>query len=275
MSKISSSLIGKNSIVTGASGYFGSAFSEELLRHGSNVILFDKDDSVKSLSAKLTNKYGNDRVTYYIVDFYDDSLLRNCLEELTSNSNTIDVLINNAFEFSKRTGFNDPSGRLSSMTKEQWMRSFDSGIYWHALMTQFIADKMKSQKSGSIINISSMYATVSPDPSLYEGKTMFNPPSYGATKAGLLALTKYVASFYGEFGVRCNSILAGAFPHIDIDSNNKVDDIEFLERLKNRSALKRIGVVEDLLGPMIFLASDASKFVTGHGLAVDGGWTIT
>ena len=164
--------------------------------------------------------------------------------------------------------------KLDSISKEQWIKSFDSGLYWHALATQIIGSQMKLQRSGSIINISSMYALVAPDPRLYEGKTMFNPPSYSAVKAALLAFTRYVASFYGEYGVRCNAILAGTFPHVGIESNSKVDDHEFLERLAKRTVLGRVGRVEDLKGILIYLSSDASAYVTGQGISIDGGWTI-
>lgn len=267
-------LSGKVSVITGAGGYFGSAFARELLDNGSKVVLFDKDDRVIHLSKNLANQYGSNMVQCFKADFYNESESRQYLSEACETNQTLDILINNAFEFSTKTGFNDPSGRIETISKEQWMRSFDSGIYWHALATQVIGEKMKINSSGSIVNISSMYALVSPDPDLYKGKSMFNPPAYSAAKAGFLAFTRYVASFYGEYGIRCNAILAGAFPHVGIESDSKVDDQEFLDRLSSKAVLNRVGVIDDLLGPLIFLVSDASKFVTGHGLSVDGGWTI-
>ena len=267
-------LSGKVTLITGAAGYFGRAFAKELLINGSKVVLFDKDDRVFQFSEELSSIYGPDMVQSYSVDLYNDDESRRCLADACYTNKTLDILINNAFEFSSRTGFNDPSGSIEKISKEQWMRSFDSGVYWHALTTQIVGEKMKMQSNGSIINISSMYALVSPDPALYAGKTMFNPPSYSASKAAFLAFTRYVASFYGEFGIRCNAILAGAFPHVGIESDSKVDDQEFINRLREKAALKRVGVVDDLIGPLLFLASDASGFVTGHGLSVDGGWTI-
>jgi NAD(P)-dependent dehydrogenase (short-subunit alcohol dehydrogenase family) len=268
------SLEGKTSIVTGAAGYFGRNFAEHLLANGSKIVLFDKDEKVIDLASSLKSRFASENIEHYQVDFYDEDAYRESLTQVVENNDSIDVLVNNAFEFSRRTGFNDPSGKMDSISKDQWMRCLDSGIYWHTVSTQIIGQKMKSQRAGSIINISSMYAVVSPDPALYEGKKMFNPPSYSVSKAGLLAFTRYVASFYGEFGVRCNAILAGAFPHVGIESDSKVDDQEFLDRLAKRTVLGRVGKVEDLLGPLLFLASDASAYVTGHGISVDGGWTI-
>ena len=83
-----------------------------------------------------------------------------------------------------------------------------------------------------------------------------------------------LGSLYGEYGIRCNAILAGAFPHLAKESEQHVNDHQFLNKLKNKTLLSRLGEVNDLLGPVLFLASDASSYVTGHGLAVDGGWTI-
>ena len=231
-------LEGKTAVVTGAAGYFGSAFSDCLLSAGAKVVLFDKDEKVATLANSLKARFDAENIEHCQVDFYDEKAYRESLGKTVDNNQSIDILVNNAFEFSKRTGFNDPTGKLELMSKDQWMRSFDSGVYWHALSTQVIGSKMKMQGAGSIINVSSMYAIVSPDPALYKDKKMFNPPSYSAAKAALLAFTRYVASFYGEHGIRCNAILAGAFPHVGIESDSKVDDQEFLERLAKKNRIR-------------------------------------
>ena len=268
------SLQGKVALLTGAAGYFGRVFADCLLFADAKVLLYDKDVSVIELADSLRSKYGYEKVDYYQVDFYDEDAYRKSLGNAVDKNESIDILVNNAFEFSKNTGFNDPSGKLDAISKKQWMRSFDSGVYWHALATQIIGSKMKSQGSGSIINICSMYAIVSPDPALYQGTTMFNPPSYGTAKAALLAFTRYVASFYGEYGIRCNAIIPGAFPNVGGNTYNSVEDKEFLQRLAKRTTLGRVGNVDDLKGALIFLASDASSYITGQGIVVDGGWTI-
>ena len=267
-------LSGKVALLTGAAGYFGKVFADCLLFAGAKVLLYDKDVSVISFSDSLKSKYGYDKVDCYQVDFYDEDAYRESLVNAVDKNESIDILVNNAFEFSKNTGFNDPSGKLDTISRKQWARSFDSGVYWHALATQIIGSKMQSQGSGSIINISSMYAIVSPDPALYQGTTMFNPPSYGATKAALLAFTRYVASFYGQYGIRCNAIIPGAFPNVGGNTYNSVEDQKFLRRLAKKTVLGRVGNVDDLKGALIFLASDASRYITGQGIVVDGGWTI-
>ena len=269
------SLENKTAIVTGAGGYLGKVFSECLIAAGAKVILFGRGNKIKELSHALNMKYGDESVDCELVNFYDEGEYRRCLNNTVDNNENIDILVNNAYEFSKATGFNDPSGKIETISKQQWMRSFESGVYWHSLATQVVGEMMKKQRSGSIINISSMYAVVSPDPGLYKGYDVFNPPSYGAAKAALLAFTRYTASFYGEYNIRCNAIVAGSFPNIDGNSYNSPQNDDFIELLKGKTVLKRCGKPEDLSGALIYLASDASGYVTGQSVTVDGGWTIT
>lgn len=268
------SLAGKNAIVTGATGFFGKTFSEALLGAGANVILFGRSDKTKTITEAYCDKYGKDRATCHIVDLHDEDAFRSALLSACSSAPSIDILINNAYEFSRETGFNDPSGRFERISKAQWMQGLEAGVYWHALATQVVAEKMKAQGRGSIINISSMYSIVSPDPSLYEGTQVFNPPTYSAGKAAINALTRYTASFYGQSGVRCNALLPGAFPNVGGDTYNSPKDTTILKRLEQRTILGRTGRPDDLRGALIYLASDASLYMTGQMLVVDGGWTV-
>lgn len=269
------SLNDKTAIITGAGGYFGKAFTEGLLVAGCKVVLFGRGDKIRNLSKQFSDEYGNDKVYCCQVDFYDTKRYKSLLLETVFKHPTIDILVNNSFDFSKDTGFNDPSGRIENMSKQQWQNSFECGVYWHVLASQVVGDKMKEYKRGSIINISSMYGVVSPDPDLYKGTKIFNPPSYGAAKSALLALTRYTAAFYGQYNIRCNAIVPGTFPNIDPNSFNAPKDDFFIERLREKTVLKRVGKVEDLIGALIFLASDSSSYMTGQSIIIDGGWTIT
>jgi len=134
---------------------------------------------------------------------------------------------------------------------------------------------MRAAKQGSIINIATMYAQVAPSPQLYEDTTALNPPAYSASKAALVAFTRYVASFWGSDGIRANAILPGPFSNTEEIGPNTVQDPEFLSRLQQRTCLRRVGRADELAGALLFLSSDASSFVTGHALVVDGGWTTT
>jgi gluconate 5-dehydrogenase len=266
------SLRGKTAIITGATGYLGRTFSEALLLGGAAVILIGRGEKLIDLSETLKSKYGDSSVDAVIVDFYQTDHYIFSLEEILQRKHSMDILVNNSFDFSKETGFNDPSGEF--MSKNQWMKSLESGIYWHALSTKFIGERMKRQQRGSIINISSMYGLVAPDPFLYEDVDSFNPPSYSTVKSGLIGLTKYTASFFGKYNVRCNALAPGSFPNIDPDAYNTPTDEKFMQKLKNKTIFGRLGVPEDLIGVLIFLASDASSYMTGQTIVVDGGWTV-
>jgi gluconate 5-dehydrogenase len=267
------SLTGKTAVVTGAAGYLGGIFSEALADAGAHVVMMGRGEKLERAVARLRDSHGKASAEAVAVDCYETDSFRSALEEIATRGR-VDILVNNAFEFSKETGFNDPSGRMETISKHQWMRALESGVYWHALATQVLAERMAAQRGGSIVNISSMYALVSPDPALYEGTTIFNPPVYGATKAALLALTRYTAAFYGKRGVRCNALLPGAFPNMRGDSYNAPKDESFLQRLRDRTLVDRCGEPRDLKGAVIFLASGASAYVTGQCLLVDGGWTV-
>jgi gluconate 5-dehydrogenase len=268
------SLAGKTAVVTGAAGYLGRIFAQSLLEAGATVVLMGRGGALVQAATQLRALHGRQAVDSESVDFSDKKALRQALSSVADRHATVDVLVNNAFSFSRETGFNDPSGRMESLSRDQWMHSLESGVYWHALATQVFIGNMVKRGTGSIINVSSMYAIVSPDPALYEGTNAFNPPSYGAAKAALLALTRYTASFYGRHGVRCNALLPGAFPNFGGDSYNAPRNEAFLQRLRDRAVLGRFGEPDDLKGAIVFLASDASRYMTGQCLSVDGGWTI-
>ena len=227
----------------------------------------------EDLSSEWTRDFGADRVRSYRVDMYDLPALSDVLDEIAAQE-TVDVLVNNAYELGPNTGFNTPGGALETATLDQWTRHFTSGVYWPALTVQKLGPGMIARHRGSIVNISTMYAVVAPDPRLYEGTEYLNPPGYSAAKAATLAFTRYVASFWGAHGIRANAILPGPFSNTEEAGANSVDASDpFLDRLAARTSLRRPGRPEELAGALLFLSSDASSYVTGHALVVDGGWT--
>jgi gluconate 5-dehydrogenase len=247
-----------------------------LLENGARLIALGRSDRLKDQEVKWASQFGSDKVATYQVDMYDIPLFEKKLDEILKKEQYIEILVNNAYELNKQTGFNTSDGSLENGTYEQWMRNLTGGVYWAVLTTQKLGAVMKLKGKGSIVNIATMYALVAPNPQLYEGTESLNPPGYSAAKAGLLAFTRYTASFWGEYGIRANAILPGPFSNTEDDGPNSVKAGDtFLERLKSRTCLKRLGVPSELIGALIYLASDASSFVTGHALVVDGGWTIT
>jgi NAD(P)-dependent dehydrogenase (short-subunit alcohol dehydrogenase family) len=270
------SLAGKTVILTGASGYLGRTFAHALLANGARVVAFGRSDRLGIEAEKWRKEFGEDRILCHQIDMYDLDSLDRLFDSLCDRESRIDVLINNAHELGLRTGFNTPAGSLENATFDQWNRHFLGGIYWPALAVQKVGPKMKEARRGSIINISTMYALVAPDPALYEGTQLLNPPGYSAAKAALLSFTRYTASFWGRYGIRSNAILPGPFSNLEDKAPNSVDKADpFLERLGARTSLGRIGQPSELIGGLLFLASDASSYVTGQGLSIDGGWTIT
>lgn len=240
----------KTVLITGAGGWLGQSMKEVFESVDAKVVTLGRKD----------------------VDFYDRERFASYLGTWAAE-NQIDVLINNAFDFSKRTGFNTLMGSLEHSSHEQWRFAFECGIYWAVQTTQIIGKQMIEKKSGSIINIASMYGSISPDPQLYEGTNRFNPPTYSTMKAGLLGLTRYTASFWGKYGVRCNAICPGPFPDMRQSNPVKPGDA-FLNKLADKTCLGRVGHPSELAGALIFLASDASSYMTGQTITIDGGWTV-
>lgn len=264
----------KTILITGATGYFGRYIAEGFLEVGADVILMGRSEKLLGQVSEFKSKFGVDRAHASIVDFYDHQKLNAELENLIK-SYSIDVLINNAYDLSENTGFNTEKGTIDESSYEQWFNAFHSGIHWAVSTTQIIGSQLK-RKNGSIINISSMYGVVSPNPSLYKSETFFNPPTYSVMKAGIIALTKYTAAFWGEYGVRCNAVAPGPFPNVEQDTANSViGENKFIEKLENRTLLKRTGHPKELMGTLILLASNASSYITGQTIIVDGGWTVT
>ena len=270
------SLEGKTVVLTGASGYLGRTFSRAILENGGRLIALGRSDRLISETKRLGEQFGENRITAYQIDMYDLDKLTRLLDEIASREERIDGLVNNAHELGFNSGFNTPSGSLENASFDQWNRHFLSGLYWPSLTVQKLGPKMKDAERGSIVNISTMYALVAPSPALYEGTESLNPPGYSATKAGLLSFTRYIASFWGQHGVRANAILPGPFSNVEDQGENSVSrEDPFINRLKDRTCLRRIGHPSELVGAMIYLISDASTYMTGQGLVVDGGWTVT
>jgi len=267
------SLEGKVALLTGASGFLGRTFAETLLTNGADLIAIGRPAKLGKQVEAWKEKYGSGRVHGYYVDMFDLEALTKTLDEI-SGRHAVDVLINNAHELAPASGFNTPAGSLDQGNMDVWMRNLTAGVCWPALTVQKIGVGMKERGRGSIINISTMYAVVAPRPALYEGTTFLNPPAYSASKAAMIAFTRYVASFWGSYGIRANAILPGPFSNTEDAGPNSVRVGDpFIEKLKANTSLGRIGRAGELAGALLFLASEASSYVTGQTIVVDGGWT--
>ena len=157
---------------------------------------------------------------------------------------------------------------LEELTRKDFNDANEINLTGSFLLSRHTICKMK--EGGSVIMFASMYGIVSPNPNLYPKGINPNPIEYGTGKAGLIQLTKYLASHYGGNNIRVNAIAPGPFP--DVKKNDNYNQ-EFLDNLKHSTMLKRLGKSKEIAGPIIFLLSEASSYITGQVLKVDGGWT--
>jgi gluconate 5-dehydrogenase len=270
------SLVGKTAVITGASGFLGRTFVEALLENGARVVALGRSARLEDEVRAWQERFGEGRVRAFRVDMYDRVALTGILDEIAATEPRLDILINNAHELGPATGFNVPDGGLDDGSYDQWMRNLTGGVYWAALTVQKLGQRMKSAGGGTVVNVATMYAVVAPSPALYEGTSFLNPPGYSASKAALVSFTRYVASFWGRYGIRANAILPGPFSNTEDAGDNSVrEDDPFVDRLRARTCLARIGRPSELVGALLYLASDASSYMTGQSLIVDGGWTVT
>ena len=262
------SLAGKIAIVTGANGLIGKHHCFALSEAGAIVIATDtKLDKIEEYICDLPTKGDS-----YQLDVTDNNSINCFLHYVISKYNKIDILVNNA---AINDMFENPKSVLEESKYENyplklWQHSLDVNLTGVFLMCQVFGKQMAQQGHGNIINIASTYGIVAPNQDLYvdeNGKQLFyKPPAYSVTKAGIIALTKFLAAYWGKNGVRVNSLSPGGV------ENNQTE--VFVTKYSERTALKRMAFPTDYKGAIIFMASDASNYMTGENLVVDGGFTI-
>ena len=259
------SLKGKVAIVTGAAGLIGEVYGKSLASAGANVILSDLDEErSRVLAQDLSDQYGVlcMALACDVTSRKDWGML---VKKVTGQFDSIDILVNNA-GFTNKSGIDGYSDGFESFSDGAWQGILDVNLTGVFLGCQVVGNIMKSQGFGSIINIASLYGVVSPNHQIYKGTGINQPVAYSVSKAGVIALTKYLATYWGTTGIRVNAITPGGI------FDNHTDP--FLERFNKLNPMGRMGNKEDLSGALIYLSSDASNYVTGHNLVVDGGWTI-
>jgi NAD(P)-dependent dehydrogenase (short-subunit alcohol dehydrogenase family) len=250
-------LKGKVVLLTGGYGYLGKAITESLVFHNATVYVLGRDNE------KFDEAFQkNCNLHFIFCDISDSESIKKALERVLAEESQIDVVINNAFY---STGESP-----EEMLNEDFAYGLDGTVSSVFRMIKALIPIYKEQKMGKIINVSSMYGLVAPQFEAYTNYPEYlNPPHYGAAKAGVIQLTKYYASYLGKHNIQVNCVTPGPFPSKKVQRNQG-----FIEELKKRTSLGRLGAPEDLAGTFVFLASDASNFITGENIVVDGGWTI-
>lgn len=250
-------LSGKVVIVAGGAGRLGRPACEALVEHGGTVVVADADgDRGKALADDLGK-----HAAFIGVDITDESSVRHLVKTVTDKHGRIDVLVNVAYPRTENYG-----RRYEDVAIEDWRENVDRHLTGYYLTAREVSPVMREQSGGSIINFGSIYGVQAPDFQIYEGTDMTSPVEYAAVKGGILNLTRYLASYLGEYRIRVNAISPGG-----VFANQ---DPGFVAEYERRTPLGRMARPEDVKGPVVFLASEASAYVTGHNLLVDGGWTI-
>jgi len=254
------SLKGKTAVITGGAGHLGTAMSEGLAEAGANVVIASRDvEKCKKLAATLAKKY-KVKTLGIALDIRSMSAVKKCMAAVNREMGAIDILINNA-AFGK--------GMSLTMSDADWLEGIDGTINGVFRCTQAVLPYMEAQKHGVIINVSSMYGIVSPDHRIYGDSGYDSPPNYAAGEAATLQFTRYAACHLANKGIRVNAISPGPFPSPEVQKNKK-----FIFNLKEKTPMGRIGRPDELKGAVVFLASEASSYITGQNIVVDGGWTV-
>jgi NAD(P)-dependent dehydrogenase (short-subunit alcohol dehydrogenase family) len=262
-------------IVTGGAGFLGRHFAEAVAEMGARPIVLDRDAAAIE---RLRERFRQiDRpIDGFALDLTDPAAVRDIVSTIEQRHGTIDVLINAAALTvgSMRDGGPSYFAPVEDYDRQLWSLALETNLTGTFLITQAVAPAMKRQGKGAIVNIASDVALISPDHRIYEpdpargyaGVPFNTTLAYSTTKAGMLAMTRYLATYWARYGIRVNALSpAGVYRN---------HDPQFVEQLAFRIPLGRMAFPEEYKAPLVFLASDASSFMTGANLVVDGGRTI-
>ena len=264
------SLRGRTAVVTGAAGLLGFQHCLALARAGAAVVATDQDvTTLTQLTDELRAETGVDAlgVAADIGDPKSVQFLKDCTLERFGR---IDVLVNNAALNEKvEDGRGDAAQRFENQALDQWERALRVNVTGTFLCCQALGSEMARAGRGSIVNVASTYALVAPDQSLYTrpdgSQDFWKSAAYPTTKAAVLGLTRHLAAYWGGCGVRVNALAPGGVQN--------GQEPWFVERYARRTPLGRMAAPGDYAGALLFLASDASTYMTGATLVVDGGYT--
>ena len=252
----------KTIVLTGAAGHLGKNYVDGLSQFGANVVLSDINyQGCKKIEKQMREKYDIDPLSVKL-DLTDPKSIKCMISKITKKYSSIDVLVNNAAYQGDKKIRSDEFEKLELGT---WNKAINVNLTGIFLLCQAVGKIMLKQKSGNIINISSTYGMVGADQRIY-GKSGLNSPAfYAATKSGILNLTRYLASYWNRTGIRVNTLSPGGV------ENNQ--DKNFIKKYSEKTMLGRMARNDEYVGALIFLASDASSYMTGSNLVIDGGWT--
>ena len=260
------SLANKVVVVTGGAGLLGQVFCQALVDVGAHVAIVDLNLESAETVAKRINKSEAQKVVAVGSDITSPESVTQMVANVVKQLGRIDVLVNNAA--SKGSSLDAFFESFEDYSLKTWREVMSVNIDGLFLVAQAVGKQMKKQGGGSIIQTSSIYGVVAPDQRIYEGseyngRPINTPAVYSASKSAVNGLTNYLATYWASSKIRVNSLTPGG---IASGQNS-----EFKKEYSNRVPLGRMGEASELVGALIYLASDASSYVTGQNLIVDGG----
>jgi NAD(P)-dependent dehydrogenase (short-subunit alcohol dehydrogenase family) len=241
-------LKGKIIVVTGGKGLLGKELMKHLSASGAVAICAD---------LKSENNINSGEVN---IDISNEVSVSSAISSVLTSFGRIDGWVNNAYP---RTG--DWGNWIEELPLESWRKNLDMHLTGYFLCCKLVLSQMKTQKSGSVVNMASIYGIVGPDFTLYEETKMGNAVGYSAIKGGIINLTRYLASYYGKHNLRINCVSPGGI------FDNQPES--FLAKYNKKVPLNRMGTPQDIAPSVSFLLSDEASYITGHNLVIDGGWT--
>ena len=269
-------LTGGTALITGASGLLGEQHERAILAHGGSVVLTDIDEEGLITQKKKLGEHFDPRLVEVCwMDVTDESSIELVLQQLNEKGIHISILINNAAVDPKVSSDDSltETSRLENFSLDQWNLELAVGLTGVFLCSKVFGTAMaKSTTSGVILNISSDLSVISPDQRLYSKANLessdqpVKPITYSAIKAGIVGLTRYLATYWSEQNVRCNSLSPGG-----VENGQGLD---FTSQLISRIAMGRMAKLDEYQGAIQFLCSDASKYLTGQNIVMDGGRTV-
>ncbi len=246
-------LKGKVALVVGGAGLIGSEIVKGLSDFGANVYIADNN---KKAADKLKAK----NAKFIYLDITSEVSISRALEEVYRKNKRIDILINSAYPRTSDWGL-----RLEDVSFDSWKENVNNHLGGYFLCSKIAARLMKKSAGGLILNLASIYGVMAPDFGIYEGTKMTMPAAYSAIKGGIIAFTKYLATYYAKYNVRANVISpGGVYNH---------QDKSFVKKYNERTPLGRMAKPEDIVGAVIFLSSPAASYITAQNIIVDGGWS--
>jgi NAD(P)-dependent dehydrogenase (short-subunit alcohol dehydrogenase family) len=260
-------LKGRVAVVTGAAGLLGRQHAEALAAAGASVVLSDVDEKAAERALEgLAHRNGS---SAFAADVTERASLEALRDAVLRRYGRLDVLVNNAAIDDKVESLSFASSRFETYPLERWRRVLDVNATGVFLASQVLGGEMAKAGSGSIINVASTYGLVAPDQALYKRpdgtQSFYKSPAYPASKGAVLSFTRFLAAYWGAAGVRVNALAPGGV------ANGQ--DAQFTASYARKTPLGRLADADEYRGALLFLASDASRYMTGSTLVVDGGFT--